>query len=282
MAKNRDKSGDKKSAKAAGKGAKKTKLSKQEYEAELERLQGELVKLQYWVKEKSLRVIVVFEGRDAAGKGGVIKRITERVSPRSFRVVALPAPTEREKTQLYIQRYLQHFPAAGEVVIFDRSWYNRAGVEHVMGFCTDDEYARFLRDCPEFEHYFVEQGIILIKYWFDVGMDEQERRFRSRIEDPRKIWKLSPMDLESYKRWYGYSKARDKMLDATDTDHAPWHVVRSDNKKRARLNCITHFLNQIPYKELPREKIDLGKRNMKGKYDDDATLKGRKFIPEKY
>jgi len=273
------KSADKK---ARGKGGKKTKLSKQEYEAELERLQGELVKLQYWVKEKGLRVIVVFEGRDAAGKGGVIKRITERVSPRSFRVVALPAPTEREKTQMYIQRYLQHFPAAGEVVIFDRSWYNRAGVEHVMGFCTDDEYSRFLRDCPEFEHYFGEQGIILLKYWFDVGMDEQERRFRSRIEDPRKIWKLSPMDLESYKRWYAYSKARDKMLDATDTDHAPWHVVRSDDKKRARLNCITHFLNQIPYKELPREKIDLGKRNMKGKYDDDATLKGRRFIPEKY
>ena len=275
MAKSADK-------KARGKGGKKTKLSKQEYEAELERLQGELVKLQYWVKEKGLRVIVVFEGRDAAGKGGVIKRITERVSPRSFRVVALPAPTEREKTQMYIQRYLQHFPAAGEVVIFDRSWYNRAGVEHVMGFCTDDEYSRFLRDCPEFEHYFGEQGIILLKYWFDVGMDEQERRFRSRIEDPRKIWKLSPMDLESYKRWYAYSKARDKMLDATDTDHAPWHVVRSDDKKRARLNCITHFLNQIPYKELPREKIDLGKRNMKGKYDDDATLKGRRFIPEKY
>ena len=282
MAKKSDKAGDKKAAKVAIKGAKKTKLSKQEYEAELERLQGELVKLQYWVKKKGLRVVVVFEGRDAAGKGGVIKRITERLSPRTFRVVALPAPTERQKSQLYIQRYLEHFPAAGEVVIFDRSWYNRAGVEHVMSFCTDDEYEDFLRDCPEFEEYFIERGITLIKYWFDVGMEEQARRFQSRIEDPRKIWKLSPMDLESYKRWYGYSKARDKMLDATDTEHAPWHVVRSDDKKRARLNCITHFLNQIPYKELPREKIDLGKRNMKGKYDDDATLKGRRFIPEKY
>jgi polyphosphate kinase 2 len=261
---------------------KRKKLSKHEYESELEQLQGELVKLQYWVKMKGRRIVIVFEGRDAAGKGGVIKRITERVSPRTFRVVALPAPTEREKSQLYMQRYISHFPAAGEVVIFDRSWYNRAGVEHVMDFCTDDEYKRFLRNCPAFEHYFVDQGIILIKYWFDVSMDEQERRFRSRIEDPRKIWKLSPMDLESYRRWYQYSKARDKMLTATDTDHAPWHIVRSDDKKRARLNCITHLLHQIPYKELPREKLDLGKRNMKGKYDDQATLKDRKFIPEKF
>ncbi len=282
MAKKSDRPDDSKAEKAVDRGKKKTKLSKQQYEAELERLQGELVKLQYWVKEKGLRIVVVFEGRDAAGKGGVIKRITERLSPRTFRVVALPAPTERQKSQLYIQRYLEHFPAAGEVVIFDRSWYNRAGVEHVMGFCTDDEYEDFLRDCPEFEEYFIERGIRLIKYWFDVGMEEQARRFQSRIEDPRKIWKLSPMDLESYKRWYAYSKARDRMLAATDTDHAPWHIVRSDDKKRARLNCITHFLDQFPYKELPREKINLGKRNMKGKYDDDATLKGRKFIPEKY
>ena len=258
------------------------KLSKKEYESELGRLQGELVKLQYWVKKKGLRVIVVFEGRDAAGKGGVIKRIIERVSPRTFRVVALPAPTEREKTQMYIQRYIAHFPAAGEVVIFDRSWYNRAGVEHVMGFCTDEEYERFLQDCPEFEHYFIEEGIILIKYWFDVGMEEQSRRFQSRIHDQRKVWKLSPMDVESYQRWYQYSDARDKMLDATDTDHAPWHIVRSDDKKRARLNCITHLLNQFPYKELPKDKVNLGKRNMKGKYDDQSTLEGRNFIPEKF
>ena len=272
----------KKGQKAADKATKKKKLSTAEYEAELERLQGELVKLQYWVKEKGLRVIVVFEGRDAAGKGGVIKRITERVSPRVFRVVALPAPTEREKSQLYIQRYLGHFPAAGEVVIFDRSWYNRAGVERVMGFCTDEQYEDFLRDCPEFESYFTERGIVLIKYWFDVGMEEQSRRFRSRIEDPRKIWKLSPMDVASYARWYQYSKARDRMLEATDTEHAPWYVVRSDNKKRARLNCISHLLGQIPYKDLTGEKVDLGERSSKGKYDDQASLEGRRFVPEKY
>jgi polyphosphate kinase 2 len=282
MAKKSDKSDDKKAEKAVDQDTKKKKLSKQEYEAELERLQGELVKLQYWVKEKGLRVVLVFEGRDAAGKGGVIKRITERVSPREFRVVALPAPSERQKSQLYIQRYLEHFPAAGEVVIFDRSWYNRAGVEHVMGFCSDDEYKDFMRDTPEFEEYIIERGVILIKYWFVVGMEEQARRFQSRIHDPRKVWKLSPMDIESYTRWYEYSKARDKMLAATDTDHAPWHIVRSDDKKRARLNCITHFLSQFPYEELPRQKVDLGKRNMKGKYDDQASLEGRRFIPEKY
>ena len=284
MGKKSGKSGDKKGKKAVGQRAEKKsrKLSTAQYESELERLQGELVKLQFWVKETGARIVVVFEGRDAAGKGGVIKRITERVSPRTFRVVALPAPTDREKTQLYIQRYLAHFPSAGEIVIFDRSWYNRAGVERVMGFCTDEEYERFMEVCPEMEHYFVEGGITLIKYWFDVGMEEQERRFRSRIEDPRKIWKLSPMDVESYKRWYDYSKARDRMLEATDTNHAPWHIVRSDSKKRARLNCISHLLSTIPYKELPREKIELGKRNTKGKYDDQATLEGRKFIPEKY
>lgn len=262
--------------------AKPGKIPKQEYEAEMKRLQGELVKLQYWVKEQGLRVVVVFEGRDAAGKGGVIKRITERVSPRAFRVVALPAPSERQQSQLYIQRYLEHFPAAGEVVIFDRSWYNRAGVEHVMGFCTDEEYKDFMKDCPEFEEYFIERGIILIKYWFVVGMEEQARRFQARIHDTRKVWKLSPMDIESYTRWYEYSRARDKMLDATDSDHAPWHIVRSDDKKRARLNCISHLLSQFPYEELPREKVELGKRSMKGKYDDQATLKGRKFIPEKF
>jgi len=281
MAKKNPKSGTKKVEKP-GKDDNKNKLSTKEYESELAQLQGELVKLQYWVKEKGLRVIVVFEGRDAAGKGGVIKRITERVSPRTFRVVALPAPSEREKSQLYMQRYLAHFPAAGEVAIFDRSWYNRAGVEHVMGFCTDEQYEDFLRDCPAFEKYFTDRGIILIKYWFDVGMDEQARRFQGRIDDPRKVWKLSPMDVESYKRWYKYSKARDRMLEATDTEHAPWHVVRSDSKKRARLNCISHLLSQIPYQELPREKVVLGKRNMKGKYNDQATLEGRRFIPEKH
>jgi polyphosphate kinase 2 len=282
MAKKSDKADDKKTKQAAQEEAKSNKLSKKEYESEMKRLQGELVKLQYWVKEKGLRVVLVFEGRDAAGKGGVIKRITERVSPREFRVVALPAPSERQKSQLYIQRYLEHFPAAGEVVIFDRSWYNRAGVEHVMGFCSDDEYKDFMRDTPEFEEYIIERGVILIKYWFVVGMEEQARRFQSRIHDPRKVWKLSPMDVESYTRWYEYSKARDKMLAATDTDHAPWHIVRSDDKKRARLNCITHFLSQFPYEELPRQKVDLGKRNMKGKYDDQASLEGRRFIREKY
>jgi polyphosphate kinase 2 len=273
---------DKKPKTTTQKDVKSSKLSTKEYESELERLQGELVKLQYWVKETGQRVVIVFEGRDAAGKGGVIKRITERVSPRTFKIVALPAPSEREKTQIYMQRYLNHFPAAGEVVLFDRSWYNRAGVERVMGFCTDEEHARFLKDCPDFEDYVIERGVILIKYWFDVGMEEQSRRFQGRIKDPRKIWKLSPMDVESYKRWYLYSKARDEMLEATDTDHAPWHIVRSDNKKRARLNCISHLLDQLPYEELPREKVNLGKRGAKGKYDDQAALEGRKFIPDKY
>ncbi len=260
----------------------KKKLSRKEYESELEKLQGELVKLQYWVKEKGLRVVIVFEGRDAAGKGGVIKRITERVSPRTFRIVALPAPTERDKSQLYMQRYLGHFPAAGEVVIFDRSWYNRAGVERVMGFCTDEEYERFLQRCPRFEDYVISEGIILIKYWFSVSMEEQERRFRQRIEDPRKTWKLSPMDVESYNRWYQYSRARDRMLEATDTDNSPWHIVRSDDKKRARLNCISHLLDQIPYRKVSREKVALGKRNSRDAYDDHATLEGRRFVPEKY
>ncbi len=264
------------------KAAKNRSLSKKKYESELERLQGELVKLQYWVKKTGARIVVVFEGRDAAGKGGVIKRITERVSPRTFKIVALPAPSEREKSQIYMQRYFAHFPAAGEVTIFDRSWYNRAGVEKVMGFCTDEEHKRFLQDCPAFEQYFIDRGIVLIKYWFDVGMQEQTRRFQGRIDDPRKVWKLSPMDIESYKRWYQYSRARDEMLDATDTDHAPWHIVRSNDKKRARLNCITHFLSQFPYGKTSREKIDLGKRGTKGKYDDESTLEGRKFIAEKY
>ena len=282
MAKNSDKSGDKKAAKEAGKGAKKAKLSKQEYEAELERLQGELVRLQYWVKEKGFRVIVVFEGRDAAGKGGVIKRITERVSPRIFRVVALPTPTDREKSQYYPQRYIQHFPAAGEVVIFDRSWYNRAGVERVMKFCTKRQYEDFLRYAPLFERALTDSGILLIKYWFDVSMDEQERRLKGRVDDPRKTWKLSPMDVASFKRWYDYSRARDDMIKATHTGYAPWHIVQADDKKRARLNCISHLLGQIPYKELPLEKVTFGKRSMRGKYDDEASVAEFSFIPEKY
>lgn len=260
----------------------KTKLSRKEYEAELFKLHAELVKLQYWVKEKGLRVVVVFEGRDAAGKGGVIKRITERVSPRVFRVVALPTPSEREKTQWYPQRYIPHFPAAGEIVLFDRSWYNRAGVERVMNFCSKQQYHDFLKYTPVWERAMTDAGILLIKYWFDVNMDEQERRFQGRIEDPRKTWKLSPMDVESFKRWYDYSRARDDMLAATHTEHAPWHLVQADDKKRARLNCISHFLSQIPYQVLPRDKITLGKRNMKGSYDDTAAIAEFGYIPEKY
>ena len=271
-------------AESAGKAGtdKQQKLSRKAYEDELEKLQGELVKLQFWVRKKGAKVIIIFEGRDAAGKGGVIKRITERVSPRVFKVVALPAPTEREKTQLYIQRYMRHFPAAGEIVLFDRSWYNRAGVERVMGFCSDYEYERFMRMTPSVEKALLDNDIILIKYWFDVSMDEQQRRFQDRIEDERKQWKLSPMDTESFNRWYDYSRARDAMLEATDTEWAPWHIVPSDDKKRARLNCISHLLNQIPYKELPRPKVKLGKRNLKDKYDDDASLEGRRISPEKY
>ncbi len=258
------------------------KLSTKEYEAELFKLHAELVKLQRWVQAKGVKAIVVFEGRDAAGKGGVIKRITERVSPRVFRVVALPAPTEREKTQLYFQRYMQHFPAAGEIVLFDRSWYNRAGVERVMNFCTKDEYERFLHYAPLFERAVVDAGIVLIKYWFDVGMGEQERRLKARIEDPRKVWKLSPMDVESYDRWYDYSRARDDMLKYTSTDYAPWSIVRADSKKRARLNCISHLLSQIPYEDLPKEKVKLGKRSTKGSYDDEAVIEQFGTIPEPY
>jgi polyphosphate kinase 2 len=264
------------------KAGKPAKLSTKLYERELERLQGELVKLQYWVQAKGLRVIVIFEGRDAAGKGGAIKRITERVSPRIFRVVALPAPTERERTQLYIQRYMAHFPAAGEVILFDRSWYNRAGVERVMGFCSDEQYERFLTEAPQFEKAIVEQGIQLVKYWFEVGMDEQKRRFLARATDPRKIWKLSPMDLESYTRWYAFSHARDAMLDATDTDQAPWHIVQADNKKRARLNCISHLLAQFRYEDLTGKRPSLGERNMDGQYDDKASMSGRRFVPAIY
>jgi len=252
------------------------------YEKELRKLQGELCNLQEWVKHKGLRVIIVFEGRDAAGKGGTIKAITERVSPRVFRVVALPAPSDREKSQMYMQRYMKHFPAAGEVVIFDRSWYNRLGVEPVMGFCTPEQHAQFLKVCPELEKYLVEGGIQLIKVWLEVGDKEQKRRFEARIEDPVRQWKLSPMDLPSRSKWFEYSRARDLMLSATDTKWAPWFILHSDDKKRARLNCIQHILSLIPYKEVAREKVKLPKRSMKHAYDDTATLKGRKFVPEKY
>jgi len=258
------------------------KLKGKKYLKELRKLQGELCKLQEWVKHKGLRVIIVFEGRDAAGKGGTIKAITERVSPRVFRVVALPAPSDREKSQMYLQRYMQHFPASGEVVVFDRSWYNRAGVEHVMGFCTKEQHARFLERCPEIEKYIVDGGIHLIKIWMEVSDKEQKRRFEARIKDPLRQWKLSPMDLPSRSRWFDYSRARDLMLKATDTKWAPWHILRSDDKRRARLNCITHILSLIPTKKVPRQKVKLPKRAMKGAYDDQASLKGRKLVPEKY
>src|SRR5436190_13653218 len=229
-----------------------SRLKRKNYETHLRQLQAELCLLQDWVKHEELRVIILFEGRDGAGKGGTIKAITERVSPRVFRVVALPAPSDREKSQIYLQRYLPHFPAAGEIVIFDRSWYNRAGVEYVMGFCTKEQHRGFLERCPEIEQHIVDGGIILIKLWLEVGKDEQERRFHARIEDPLRRWKLSPMDIESYRRWYDYSRARDLMLKMTDSRHAPWHIVRSDDKRRARLNCISHILSLIPFKKLPR------------------------------
>jgi polyphosphate kinase len=262
--------------------ASKPKLKRKEYEKELQRLQAELCQLQEWVKHTGTRIIVIFEGRDGAGKGGTIKAITERVSPRVFRVVALPAPSDRERSQLFIQRYVEHFPAAGEIVIFDRSWYNRAGVEYVMGFCGDQEHRRFLELCPEVERYVVDGGIVLIKFWLEVSNKEQERRFEARIEDPLRQWKLSPMDLPSRKRWYDYSRARDQMLDATDTDFAPWYIARSDDKKRARLNCISHLLGLIPYEKVPRKKIKLPKRSTKRAYDDQATLERRRFVPERY
>ncbi len=245
-----------------------TKLTNKVYNKELRRLQVELVKLQEWVKYKGLRVVIIFEGRDAAGKGGVIKRITDRVSPRVFRVTALPAPTEREKSQLYFQRYIAHLPAAGEVVIFDRSWYNRAGVERVMGFATEEQVEAFLRQTPAFERSLINDGIILIKYWLEVSMAEQTRRFEDRIEDGRKIWKLSPMDLESHRRWYDYSRARDAMFVASDTNESPWHVVRSENKMRARLNCINHLLNQIAYEEVPQEPVKLPPRQKPKGYEE--------------
>jgi polyphosphate kinase len=262
------------------KGTDKQKLTTKKYEKQLAKLHVELVKLQEWVKEKGIKICIIFEGRDGAGKGGTIKAITERVSPRVFRVIALPAPTEREKSQMYIQRYLPYLPAAGEVVIWDRSWYNRAGVERVMGFCSEELVKRFLQLTPAFEKMMVESGIILLKYWLEVSMEEQTRRLESRVDDGRKIWKLSPMDLQSYSRWYDYSRARDEMFQATDTAWGPWYVVNSDDKKRARLNLITHLLSKIPYKKVPRDKVKLPDRQKKHGYrEPDYPFK---FIPEKF
>jgi polyphosphate kinase 2 len=257
-------------------------LKRKEYEKELRELQVELCALQEWVKEHGERVIVVFEGRDAAGKGGVIKAITDRVSHRVFREIALPAPSDREKTQLYMQRFIRHSPAAGEIVLFDRSWYNRAGVEYVLGFCSKAQHERFLQVCPEYERYIVDDGIRLIKYWLEVSEPEQKRRFEARITDPLRQWKLSPTDLCSRSRWFDYSRARDMMFEATDTEFAPWYIVPSDDKRRARLNCISHLLSLIPYKKVSREKVKLPKRSMKGAYDDEATLRTRRFVPAKY
>ncbi len=254
----------------AHKPSKDAKLTGAKFEDELKKLHVELVKLQEWVKHTGAKIVILFEGRDAAGKGGVIQRITERVSPRVFRVVALPAPTEREKSQMYIQRYIAHLPAAGEVVLFDRSWYNRALVERVMGFCTEEQARYFLKNCPPIEEAFVHTGIILIKYWFEVSQQEQTRRFLARINDGRKIWKLSPMDLESHRRWYDYSRARDEMMAATDTETTPWYVVDADDKRCARLNCISHFLSLIPYEEVPRKKVKLPKRQKPNGYKPPA------------
>jgi polyphosphate kinase 2 len=259
-----------------------SKLTRKEYEKELLKLQAQLCRLQESVKHDGTRVIIVFEGRDGAGKGGTIRAITERVSPRVFRVVALPAPSDREKSQMYMQRYMAHFPAAGEIVIFDRSWYNRAGVEYVMGFCTKDEHRRFLQLCPPVERYIVDGGIILIKFWLEVGDEEQKRRFEARLTDPLRQWKLSPIDLPSRSKWYEYSRARDMMLEATDSKEAPWRILRGDDKKRARLNVISHLLELIPHKKVHRKKLVLPQRSKKGAYDDTAVLKERTFVPEKY
>ena len=257
-------------------------MKRKEYEGELRALQVELVKLQEWVKREGARVVIVFEGRDAAGKGGAIKAIRERVSPRVFRVVALPAPSDRERSQIYMQRFVEHLPAAGEIVIFDRSWYNRAGIEYVMGFCTKQQHKRFLAAAPVFERYLVDDGILLVKYWLEVSDVEQKRRFKARITDPLRQWKLSPTDLYSRSRWFEYSLARDQMLAATDTDVSPWHIVRSDDKRRARLNTISHLLSVIPYKQVARPKVKLPERSMDQAYDDQATLEGRRFVPERH
>ena len=255
-------------------------MKRKEYEAELSVLQGELVAMQEWVKATGAKICIVFEGRDTAGKGGTIKRITSRVSPRVFRVVALPAPTDRDKSQMYIQRYMQHFPAAGEVVIFDRSWYNRAGVEPVMGFCSDEQTKRFLEQVPAVERAMVDSGILLLKYWLEVSPDEQTRRLESRINDPRKSWKLSDMDLLSYSKWYDYSRARDEMFRATDTSWAPWYVAHTDDKKRGRLNIISHLLSQVPYEPFEHKDVTLPERQQpEGYVKPDLPLH---HIPEKY
>ncbi|MEX3776777.1 polyphosphate kinase 2 [Pseudomonas sp. MYb118] len=273
-------------AKAKKKGAHKSdsadspKLKNKDYLEALRHLHVELVKLQEWVKQEGIKICVIFEGRDGAGKGGTIKAITERVSPRVFRVVALPAPTDREKSQMYLQRYLPHLPAAGEIVIFDRSWYNRAGVERVMGFCTEEQADKFLKSVPQVERAIVDSGVILLKYWLDVSPEEQTRRLEGRIEDGRKIWKLSPMDLKSYSRWYDYSRARDLMFQASDTEYAPWLVANSNDKRRTRLNIISDLLSRIPYKEVPREKVKLPKRQKPGGYKDpDYPFR---HIPQKF
>jgi polyphosphate kinase len=256
------------------------KLGRNEYEKELTRLHAQLVQVQHWVQRAGAKICIVFEGRDGAGKGGTIKAITERVSPRVFRVVALPAPSEREKSQMYAQRYIRHLPAAGEIVIFDRSWYNRAGVERVMGFCTEDEAQEFLQAVPLVERAVVESGVLLLKYWLEVSPEEQTRRLQERINDPRKIWKLSPMDLKSYSRWYDYSRARDEMFAASDLEYAPWYVARSDDKKRARLNIITHLLSKIPYEPTKLEKIKLPKRQKRSGYaEPEHPLR---YVQEKF
>jgi polyphosphate kinase len=259
----------------------KRRINTKFYNAELAKLQVELVKLQEWIKFKNLKVVVLFEGRDAAGKGGVIKRISQSLNPRICKVVALGTPTDREKSQWYFQRYVAHLPAAGEMVLFDRSWYNRAGVERVMGFCTDEEYNEFMRTCPDFERMLIRSGIILVKYWFSVSDEEQERRFQSRIDDPTKRWKLSPMDLESREKWLDYSKAKDQMFKYTDTKQAPWFVVPADNKKRARLNCISHLLSIIPYDDVPHKKIELPPRKAEEGYIR-PPFSDQTFVPEKY
>jgi polyphosphate kinase 2 len=258
------------------------KLKRDDYEKQLLKLQAKLCDLQEWVKEKKRRIIIIFEGRDGAGKGGTIRALTEKVSPRVFRVIALPAPSDRQKSQMFVQRYMEYFPAGGEIVIFDRSWYNRAGVEHVMGFCSDEQYERFLKLTPIFEKNIIEGGTQLIKLWLEVGNKEQERRFQARIDDPVRQWKLSPMDLPSRSKWYEYSQARDAMLKATDTRTSPWHIVRSDDKKRARLNTIAFILKSIPYKKVDREKVKLPDRSKKHAYDDEASIARRHFIPQVY
>ena len=260
----------------------KQKLKNKVYMRELRKLQAELCMLQDWVKSMEMRIIIIFEGRDAAGKGGTIRALTERVSPRIFRVVALPAPSDREKGQLYMQRYVGHFPTGGEIVVFDRSWYNRAGVEYVMGFCTREQHERFLEQVPVMEKYIVGGGVMLIKIWLESSDEEQKRRFEARISDPLRQWKLSPIDLQSRARWFDYSRARDSMLKATDKEYAPWYILRSDDKRRARLNCLAHILKMIPYKKVAKDKVEMVKRSMKGAYDDSASLEGKKFVAEKY